>query len=123
MIRRNATRTPLNPVTRIFWVLITITIIAAPTAFGHGGKEHASGSFTPFQALQKAIKLYDRLIQDGKLNESWETGLTQVDVSTREKNNNKEFLVSFKRNAGNPDTVFFFFKADGKYAGSNFSGK
>jgi hypothetical protein len=104
-------------------ILVTITIIGSPAAFGHGGKKHAEGSFTQLQALQKAVKLYDRLIQGGKLKESWETGLKQVDISIRKKNGNKEFVVLFKRSEGNSDKVYFFFKADGKYAGSNFTGK
>ena len=98
-------------------------ILVANIALAHGGKKHGSESFTRLQALQKAFGLYDQLIAKGKLKESWETELKIVEVSIREKNGVKEFVVSFKRNKGNPDTVYFFFKANGKYAGSNFTGE
>lgn len=107
----------------IFLVLVTAIVLVASPAFGHGGREHAAGSFTSFQALQKATKLYDRLITSGKLGENWETDLLQVEISSRQNNGSKEFVVSFKRANGDPLAVYFFFSHDGKYAGSNFTGK
>lgn len=123
MNRLNLSKNKWQPELSILSIFMTLTILCSTPAFGHGGKKHAEGSFTQLQALQKAFKLYDRLIQSGKLEESWEIGLTQVDIKIREKSGKKEFVVSFKRKAGDPSAVFFFFKADGKYAGSNFSGK
>ena len=101
-------------------LIILVLIISTTFAFGHGGK-HAG--FTRLQALQKATEMYDRLITNGKLDQSWETNLMRVDVSNRKKGNQKEVVVSFQRAKGEPQAVYIFFNADGKYAGSNFTGE
>ena len=102
--------------------LMTVLFFYA-MAMGHGGKDHAAGEFTPLMALQEATKLYDRLVSGGKLKESWETGLEAVKISTRKKGGHKEFVVSFHRSKGEPNTVYIFLTEKGKYAGSNFTGK
>jgi len=98
-----------------------IILLAAALAFAHGGKKHGS-SFTPLQALQKGTELYDKLVVSGKLAESWETDLEEVKISDRQKDGQKEYIVSFERSGGDPSTVYIFFTSDGKYAGSNFTG-
>ena len=103
-----------------FILFLGLLIVTLP-AFSHGGKEHDS-TFTPLQALQKATELYDKLIASGKLSENWEIDLVKVDISNREKAGQKEHVVSFHRKTGEPDKVYIFFSADGKYAGSNFTG-
>jgi hypothetical protein len=107
---------------RTFIILITVIIIAMTTiaAFGHGGKH--SEKFTHLQALQKATVLYDKLINNKKLDQSWETDLKQVTVSNRQKGDKKEIVVSFLRGEGDPPAVYIFFNAAGKYTGSNFTG-
>ena len=102
-------------------VLFTILSVAG-SVFAHGGKKHAN-SFTALQALQKSTDLFNQLVGSGKLGESWETDLKKVDISNRQKGGNKEYVVSFHRSAGEPSTVYIFFTADGKYSGSNFTGK
>ena len=108
---------------RTFIVFLTIFSMAltSVTAFGHGGK-HA-GTFTHLQALQKATQLYDKLISNGKLDQSWETGLKKVTVSDRQKGERKEIVVEFHRGEGDPPVVYIFFDASGKYIGSNFTGE
>ena len=108
---------------KVLVVVFISLIFLVVTAMGHGGKEHDADSFTQLQALQKATKLYDRLIASGRFGEIWEIGLKQVDISIRENNGEKEIIVSFRCIKEKPDTVYFFFKSDGKYAGSNFDGK
>ena len=98
-------------------------LLTSASAFAHGGKTHAAGSFTPLQALQKAIKMYDQLVATNRLDEGWETGLAKVEISILKQNDAKEFVVIFYRFKGSPTTVYFFFSADGKYTGSNFTGK
>ena len=105
----------------IFMFLLFTIIIPTVAAFGHGGKH--SEAFTHLQALQKATQLYDKLINTGKLDPSWETGLEQVTVSNRQKGDNKEIIIVFHRREGDPKTVYIYFHADGKYAGSNFTGE
>ena len=102
--------------------LFVVFFISASLAFSHGGK-HAPGEFTNLQALKKATELYDQLIGKGKLDQTWENNLSQVDVFTREKDSKKEIVVSFQRTNDEPKTVYIFFDASGKYAGSNFSGE
>lgn len=102
---------------------ILVVAIITGSAFGHGGKTHADNEFTSLQALQKATELYDRLADTGKLEQTWETALVKVAISTRKKGGKVEVVVSFKKSVGNPDTVYIFFTSEGKYSGSNFTGE
>jgi hypothetical protein len=102
--------------------LLLVLLILASVAFSHGGK-HAPGEFTHLQALKKATELYDKLIGQGKLDQSWENTLSKVDVIKREKSSKSEIVVSFHRTDGDQKTVYIFFDAKGKYSGSNFTGE
>ena len=102
--------------------LILIILLATGPAFAHGGKKHAD-SFTALQALKKGTDLYNQLVGSGKLGESWETDLANVEITNRQKSGQKEYVVSFQRRTGDPKTVHIFFTADGKYSGSNFTGE
>jgi hypothetical protein len=97
-------------------------LLATAQVYAHGGKTHGS-SFTALQALQKATELYDKLVVSGKLTDSWETDLKKVDISNRQKGEQREYVVSFERSSGKPKTVYIFFTAEGKYSGSNFTGE
>ena len=101
--------------------LFIVFFISVSLAFSHGGK-HAPGEFTHLQALKKATELYDQLIEKGKLDQSWENQLAQVDVFKKGTDDKREIVVSFQRESGDPKTVYIFFNAGGKYAGSNFTG-
>ena len=101
--------------------LVLALLITASVAFSHGGK-HAATEFTRLQALQKAAELYNGLVKKGKLDSSWETELAGATVSTRRSGDKDEVVISFHRAQGNPQAVYIFFSADGKYAGSNFTG-
>ena len=107
--------------TMITMIALFTIIGAAAAAFGHGGKH--TGAFTHLQALQKAAQLYDKLIDNGKLDQSWENGLEKVTISNRQKSIKEEVVVVFHRLEGDPRAVYIFFNADGKYAGSNFTGE
>lgn len=112
---------PLSIYTTVSIFFSFVVLMAAVTiAYGHGGK-HA-GNFTHLQALQKGTQLYDQLIEKGKLDESWEAGLINVAISMRKIESGEDVVVAFKRESGDPSTVYIFFKLDGKYAGSNFTG-
>jgi len=101
--------------------LFIVFLISASLAYSHGGK-HAPGEFTHLQALKKATELYDQLIEKGKLDQSWENMLSQVEVINRGAADKNEIVVSFERESGDPKAVYIFFNIDGKYAGSNFTG-
>ena len=105
-------------------VIVTGMIaIGARVSQSHGGKTHAANPFTALQAVQKATQLYDRLILSDKLPEDWETGLSSIHISVRGDETNRETVVQFKRSAGDPESLYFFFDRRGEYSGSNFTGK
>ena len=102
-------------------IILILTFWTITSGYGHGGK-HA-GQFTRLQALQKATMMYDQLVDKGKLDQAWETGLQNVTIFNRKKSGKDEIVVSFKRSEGDPKAVYIFFNAKGKYAGSNFTGE
>ena len=114
-------RRPRISTTLTISLAVAAVIVTAALAFGHGGKH--SDQFTHLQALQKATGLFDQLVANGKLDQDWEIGLQQVDVSRRNHKGQEEIVVAFRREAGDPRQVYIFFTTQGKYAGSNFTGK
>lgn len=93
------------------------------SALAHGPKGHGGQSFTALEAAKKGITLYDKLVAGGKLEESWETGLKEIKVFTRTKDQAMETVVQFERELGDPRSVYIFFDDKGAYSGSNFSGE
>lgn len=104
-------------------VLIVLIWLTSIPAFGHGPKGHGANEFTHLQAVRKGLMLYDKLIEKGKLNESWEVGLADIKVYSRTKKEKKEVVVQFRRTDGEPQSVYIFFNGNGEYSGSNFSGE
>jgi len=104
-------------------VLFLAIAIIGTIAFGHGPKSHSDNNFTAFMAVKKAIVLYDRLLDSGKLAESWETDLNNLEVFTQNNGNQVEFTVKISRSKGEPKSVYIFFSDKGEYTGSNFTGK
>jgi len=100
---------------------ILVFSVALPV-WAHGGKSHGGSGFSSLQAVQKATELYDRLIKMEKLEEEWETGLKTIDISTRQTDGKREYVVRFSLIEGNPDSVYFYFDQKGEYSGSNFTG-
>jgi len=93
------------------------------TVNAHGGKGHGPDAFTPLMAVQKAAELFEQLISINKLDDMWETRLVRIEVASQKTSEKQEFVVSFRRNSGIPDVVYFFFDVTGMYTGSNFTGK
>lgn len=60
-------------------------LLAAAPAFGHGGKTHAEEKFTALEALEKATELYERLVENGKLEKSWKSDLARAEISLPSK--------------------------------------
>jgi hypothetical protein len=89
----------------------------------HGGKTHGNNDFTALNALQEGVALYEKLLVSGKLDETWETGLSQVAIIVQDRSGQTEYRVSFTRSEGDPGSVYIFFSEDGRYTGSNFDGK
>ena len=107
----------------IFMLVTLIVGLFALPAYAHGPKGHGGQSFTALEAAKKGITLYDKLVAGGKLEESWETGLTGIKVFSRNRNNSQEFVVQFERLKGEPRSVYIFFDEKGAYSGSNFTGE
>ena len=121
--------TPIKPSKRIHLaqplVILVMLVVGmlAVSASAHGPKGHGGQSFTALEAAKKGITLYDKLVGGGKLDETWETGLTSIKVFPRSKANATEFVVQFDRGQGEPSSVYIFFDEKGTYSGSNFTGK
>jgi hypothetical protein len=103
-------------------LVLFLSVLMGGMSFGHGPKGH-SEVFTSLQALKKALGMYDRLIESGKLKESWETDLNTIQIERSLAKNEKEFIVKFIRAKGEKKTLFIFFSGKGEYKGSNFTGK
>ncbi len=121
----NILRKPNKIIMKVFFaflILLSIGYSRYP-AFAHGPKGYGEVAFTALEAAKKGIQLYDQLVANGKLSESWETELTSIQVSIRNNTGNKEIVVQFNRSSGNPKSVYIFFTEKGKYNGSNFTGE
>jgi hypothetical protein len=110
--------------TVVIAVVFSMVVLAGVAVYGHGGKSHGSGGdFTNLEALKKATELYDKLVAAAKLDADWEISVESVQISERRKGAETEKVVAFSRAAGDPKTVYVFFKSNGEYAGSNFTGQ
>lgn len=105
-----------------FIVLFLLLILIVSLAFAHGPKGHSNGMFTPLEAVNKGLQLYNQLLASGRLDESWETGLDKIELATRKSGDKNELMVEFSRSHGSPKTVYIFFSEKGEYTGSNFTG-
>ena len=104
-------------------LLLSMVLIGVPLALAHGPKGHGGMEFTALQAAKKGIELYDKLVASGKIEESWETDLTNIKVFPRQSGGNKELVLKFSRSNGEPQSLYIFFTEKGEYNGSNFTGK
>jgi len=103
--------------------LFLIVLMSVPPVSAHGPKGHGGTEFTALQAAKKGIELYDKLVVSGKIEESWETDLKNIEVFPRQSRNKREIVVKFSRNTGKPQSIYIFFTEKGDYNGSNFTGK
>ena len=111
---------------QMVWVItatIFLSIGGKTPIHAHGPKGHQGISFTALAAAKKGLDLYDKLVANGKLEESWETTLSDIKVHEQNQSGKREFKVQFDRSSGNPRSVFIFFDKDGNYTGSNFTGE
>jgi hypothetical protein len=99
-------------------ILISVSMASAHGPRGHGGNE-----FTTLQAAKKGIELYDKLVASGKIEESWETDLKNIEVFPRQNGDKQELVVKFSRSKDESQSLFIFFTEKGEYSGSNFTGK
>jgi hypothetical protein len=110
---------------KYFFTLIVLLLmfhLSVSPVSAHGPKGHGGAEFTAIQAAKKGIELYDKLVASGKLEESWETDLTNIEVFSRQGGEKREVVVKFSRSKGEPLSVYIFFTQKGDYSGSNFTG-
>lgn len=103
-------------------VFLLMVLMVAPPALAHGTKGHTGNEFTALQAIKKGIELYDKLVSSGKIEESWEMDLKNIEVFPRQSKEKREFVLKFSRSKGNPHSVYIFFNEKGEYSGSYFTG-
>lgn len=108
---------------KILILLLLMFLMSVPPASAHGQKGHGGVEFTALQAAKKGMELYDKLVASGKIEESWETDLSNIEVFSRQSGEKTELVVKFSRSKGEPQSVYIFFTEKGDYSGSNFTGK
>jgi hypothetical protein len=102
---------------------IFLSVWGVASVSAHGPKGHKGNTFTALAAVKKSLELYDKLVASGKLEESWETTLSDITVHEQTQNGQIEYKVQFERSNGNPRSVYIFLDKDGNYSGSNFTGE
>ena len=103
-------------------IFCSALLIASPAFAGSG---HSHGPITKETATLKAEKRLNRLAQKGKIDKSW-AGKKAAHVEKKTYSSKKEWVVTFN----NPDladkskqTLYMFFKLDGHYLATNYTGK
>ncbi|MDH5231890.1 MAG: DUF6488 family protein [Gammaproteobacteria bacterium] len=103
--------------------LITSSTVAGP---GHE-HEHGSHNHSPIsktEAATKAEKRLQNLVQQGKIPQSW-GGKKVASVSQKTFKGKQEWVVTFsnpKIADENKQTLYMFFRLDGHYLATNYSG-
>ena len=111
---------------KYFFALIVLLLmfhIGVPVALAHGPKGHGGTEFTALEAAKKGVELFVRWVASGKLNEPWETDLTNIEVFPRQSGKKGEIVVKFSRGKGEPQSVYIFFTEKGDERGANGTGK
>lgn len=105
-------------------VLCSILFTASP-AFAGAGHGHSHGPITKEQAVDKAEKRLGRLAKTGKIDKSWSNKKTSS-VEKKIYSGKEEWVITFN-NPELPDkskqTLYMFFKLDGHYLATNYTGK
>ena len=106
----------------LFSSLLAISITPAIAGSGHG---HSHGPISKEKAIVKAEKRLGTLAKQGKVDKSWQ-GKKAAKAEQKTYNGQKEWLVTFS----NPEladkskqTLYMFFKLDGHYLATNYTGK
>ena len=77
------------------------------------------------QAVHKATKHIQSLIENGKINASW-SGVALKSVEKKSYENGPEWVVTFDNKSAEDhekQTLYIFYTLNGKYLASNFTGQ
>ena len=108
---------------KLMIMLLCCVMLGASTAFAGSG--HSHGPITKERAMQKAEKRLNRLVRKGKIAKSW-AGKKAASVEKKIYNGKKEWVVTFKNPALKDklkQNLYMFFKLDGHYLATNYTGK
>ena len=107
-------------------VLSTSPAIAGPGhEHSHGGHGHAHGPVSKTSVIHKAQNRLEKLIKKGKLDKSWHS-IKAASAEKKTFNGQEEWLVTFNNPAlsgQSKKTLYMFFKLDGHYLATNYTGK
>ncbi len=110
----------------IIALLSALVITTSPAFAGPGHSHgHAHDPINQEQAAQKAQKRLGQLVARGKIDKSW-GGVKADRVEKREYAKGPEWVVIFRNSTiADPakQTLYMFYKLDGHYLATNYSGK
>ncbi len=110
-------------------MLLFSSLFTATPAFAGAGHDHSHGhSHGPIskeKAIHKAEKQLGQLVKRGKIDKSW-ADKKATSVVKKAYSGKQEWVVTFN-NPGISDkskqTLYMFFKLDGHYLATNYTGK
>ena len=110
---------------KLLFALVCSSLFFNTAAFAGPGHAHSHGPISEEKAIQKAEKRLVKLVNKGKIDKSWK----DVKANKAEKKTFKgseEWIVTFN----NPELadkskrkLYMFFKVDGHYLATNYTGK
>ena len=110
---------------KLLIAILTTALLATGTALAGPGEGHSHGPISKEQAIRKAEKRLTSLVAKGKVDKSWQ-GKKATGVEKKTYQGKEEWVVTFN----NPDlsdkskqTLYMFFKLDGHYLATNYTGK
>lgn len=107
-------------------VLVLLFVQAALAGPGHEhSHDHHHGPITSEQAVKKATKHVQKLVDSGKIDASWSSAHSKS-VEEKSYGHGPEWVVTFEnKSIEDPEkqTLYVFYTIDGKYLASNFTGQ
>lgn len=101
------------------------TALAGPGGGHSHDHGHHHGPITSEQAVKKATKHVQKLVEKGKIDASW-SGVASKSVEEKSYGHGPEWVVTFENKAiADPakQTLYVFYTINGKYLASNFTGQ
>ena len=108
---------------KLITVLLCSTLLSVFPAFA--GTGHSHDPISKEMATQKAEKRLQSLVTKGKIDKSWQD-TKAADVQKKNYGGTNEWVVTFNNPSINDKTkqkLYMFFKLDGHYLATNYTGK
>jgi hypothetical protein len=108
----------------LFFVLAVV--FSASSAYAGTGHDHGTAhKINQEQAEKQATHIVGKLVQAGKLENSW-AEVKPVEVEQKTYNNSPEWVVTFNNSQAKDQekqNLYVFLSPAGKYLAANFTGK